>query len=126
MQPREKETATEERLINDSLKPPLDWYTAIGTNDRGILIVHYSDEFLARDNGEMNRHLGNWHHLGCVLNVREPSKRDPEMVRRVGEAAEYIKRETGFSVEELAMRKSELLETLYGKREASIEVILVD
>lgn len=122
-----------QNLPEELKEVPLSWFNGMGTKDRGIIAIHFSNEFDALFGPELEKHLGQYRHFmgnsfigDSEVLVKDSSQIQNEENRAIVELAEKrIKEITGFGAKELMAKKHELYDLYRGKHEAPLEVELL-
>lgn len=106
-------------------EPPMDWFTAFGYQDRGILVVGVSERFTSLANGEVKRHYDEWcHYTGNPVTPDDPPERVQRATKAISEAEAFILRVTGFSPREIMDTAYKLQDQYRWKKQSPIETTL--
>ena len=106
-------------------KPPMDWFSAFGTTERGIDIVHVNPNFLDIEGGKVKDYYRLWSHLtGNSVSSDAPLELIKQVEKTVVEAESFILEKTGFSVRDISNMESDLTHQYSGNKSAPIETNL--
>lgn len=124
----EAKVRTVENLLHEG--PPLEWYSGVGRMDNGIMMICYTDSFLAAYRGELKIHFGDWCHKGVIPRVfgipEGQTDRFDSLVEELHNLSRKVYEISGFWPEEIA-EKSHALSIIYrGQKSAPFQVTLVD
>lgn len=103
--------------------PPLEWFVGLASQQRGIMVVAYSDVLL-KMGSEVEQHLNTMgHYLGLRPSTPEGKARAQETLAA---ADEYLVRVTGFGGREIVGKAYDLSEIFRSQREAPFQIELLD
>ena len=107
------------RTEDGESQPPIEWFTGIGRQDRGISNVSVNESFLNLGDGEVGRHYGEWsHYTGNPITSEDPAERVQRATKALAEAEAFIKQATGYHPRDIMEVSHRLSGQYRGKKEA--------
>lgn len=115
-----------EDLKENKPRPPMEWFTALGSKKRGILIVVFDKEFPGIAEGQVqDQYLGWCHFKNHFIKPSDPPEEVARIQKIIADAEALIMHVTGFSPRDIHDMACELKKQYKGKKDAPIKTELV-